>query len=122
MSTLLKSSPRCDRCGRYIDIDHDLDCIEAKMFQTRNISTLTADTDNKFTPVDKGRLYFCGECQDLLKVNYVRAYMGNVGQIKGVAEEMIRCRDCEKWHTKACPLTKENRADFFCGYAKRKEK
>lgn len=122
MKVMTKKAPRCCRCGKYIDLEHDLDCVEAKMFQTRNISDLVKDKDTKFTPVDKGRLYYCGNCQDLLKTNYVRAYKDNGGQINGIAEQIIRCRECNKWLTQSCPLPKVNRADFFCGYAERKEK
>lgn len=119
----------CNRCGKVIDIEHDLDCVETKMFVQRNICTAIPDDDigKQFARTDNHtKLHFCGKCNDMLQY-YV---WGCETKTQPIAEEIIRCRDCVKYFRHDCPMSFiekqemcfiDRRADFFCGHAERKE-
>lgn len=115
----------CNRCGKVIDTEHELDCIEIKAFQYRSISNVTekiklnpiAEHDsNKFERISEAtKFHYCSDCMDML-MKYVYGY-----ELKSaVSEEIIRCRDCKKY-LRDCPIEYRGRNDFFCGYGERKE-
>lgn len=115
----------CNRCGRKIDTANDLDCVEAKTFQTKSITEMGSGPEDKFTRVDKAtKLHFCGKCMDML-MQYVYDYEYKKPPI---SEEIVRCRDCVRRYKSECPLYinnngkqkyLDNRNDFFCGYGER---
>lgn len=65
---------KCDHCGKPLDLENDIDCAEYKMFESRNIAAGVETAD--FHPIDKGKLYFCGECVEKLNSCWVRSYKG----------------------------------------------
>lgn len=118
----------CNRCGRVIDTENDLDCVETMMFSQRNIGERPEEDDagREFHKVDSGsRLHFCGKCNDMLMSHYVYGY-----EVKKppISEELVRCEDCVRRLRSDCPLCYiENqklcfidmRRDFFCGYGEK---
>lgn len=74
MKIMIKKAIRCDHCGKLIDIKRDIDCVEMEMFRCKNICTLV-EPDSTYHKVYHGKLYFCGACQDILKSDFVRAYV-----------------------------------------------
>lgn len=103
----------CNRCGRAIDVQKELDCIEVKAFEYRSISErVAADDRAAFGRMgDHAKYHYCSDCGDMLmKYTYGHELRSTV------AEEIIRCRDCANFLTDKCPLKHCGRNDFFCGY------
>lgn len=119
----------CNRCGKVIDTENDLDCVETQMFRQRNIGERPDDDDagREFHKVDSGNsLHFCGRCNDMLMSHYV---YGHEIKKPPISEELVRCEDCVRRLRGDCPLfcTGDGkpsyidiRRDFFCGYGERR--
>ena len=69
----MRKTFRCDHCGKRIKIEEDLDCMEVKMFESRNINPRYAS--DEFTPTTSRKyLYFCGKCMNLLNCYFVESW------------------------------------------------
>lgn len=117
----------CNRCGKVIDTENDLDCMELQMPKGRDMYEGRSEPDT-FGRIDTAtKLHYCGKCMDMLMSHYIYSHEFKKPPI---AEEVITCRECVHQLMASCPLCYiekktlqfiDMRGDFFCGYAERKD-
>lgn len=99
--------PRCDHCGKYIDVKNDIECCEMKMFEFKYLS----DEGGDYTRADNGKLYYCGECKDILFVRFVKNYT-NKSFKEGETKMQIKSKERVNKHGEV--FTNEREVKAMC--------